>query len=93
MGATSAGSVAVSTASLAPGAIRWQPEPVPAVLLARSVVGYSLASGCRHAFGDVIQRPDLRWDGVAVDPGYWRAQPVQPGEVFAVAMTPKPPLP
>jgi hypothetical protein len=85
VGATSAGSVAVSTNSLAAGRYPMAAAAsAPAVLLARSVVGYSLASGVpRYAFGDVIQRPDLRWDGVAVDPGYWRAQPVKPGEVFA----------
>ncbi len=55
--------------------------------LKRSSFGYAFASGVpRYFMGDEIERPSVGWDGVPLaDTNYWRAQPVQPGEVFTSA--------
>jgi hypothetical protein len=66
--------------------------PVVTAILAQSGIGYSFASGVpRYAFGDVIERPSLGWNGDPKNSSYWRAEPVKPGEVFAdVAQTQSP---
>jgi hypothetical protein len=55
--------------------------------LERSSFGYAFASGVpRYFMGDEIERPSVSWDGAPLaDTNYWRAQPVQPGEVFTSA--------
>lgn len=55
--------------------------------LKRSSFGYAFASGVpRYFMGDEIERPSVSWDGAPLaDTNYWRAQPVQPGEVFTSA--------
>jgi hypothetical protein len=60
---------------------------VTAMVLIRGSFGYAFASGVpRYFMGDVIERPSIRWDGAPLaDSSYWRAQPVQPGEVFSSA--------
>jgi hypothetical protein len=52
--------------------------------LTRSSFGFAFASGVpRYSMGDEIERPSVGWDGAPLaDSNYWRAQPVQPGEVF-----------
>ena len=58
--------------------------PVVTMILARSSIGYSFASGVpRYSFGDVIERPQSDWSGAIASSSYWRAEPVKPGEVFA----------
>lgn len=63
-------------------------QPVATILLARSTAGYSLASGVpRYAFGDVIERPQVSWNGSIASQDYWRTEPVRPGETFVGAYT------
>ena len=58
------------------------------VVLASSSFGYSFASGVpRYSFGDEIPRPSLNWKGETVAESYWRAKPVEPGEIFSPAGT------
>ncbi|MEX1116420.1 MAG: hypothetical protein WEB53_14310 [Akkermansiaceae bacterium] len=59
---------------------------VTSIALVRSTFGYAFASGVpRYFMGDEIERPAVRWDGAPLlaDSNYWRAQPVQPGELFS----------
>jgi len=59
-------------------------SPVTTVVMVRSSMGYNFASGAPlYSMGDEIQRPNVRYDGVAVAQTYWRAEPVQPGETFS----------
>ena len=98
---TSAGSAAVNAATVG-GAIpgfaagrhprgfnKSNPSsPTVTVVLARSSFGYSFASGVpRYSFGDEIPRPGLNWKGEPVAESYWRAKPVEPGEIFSPAGT------
>jgi len=57
---------------------------VTTMVLKRATFGSTFASGVpRYFMGDIIERPLVRWDGSPLaDSNYWRAQPVQPGEVF-----------
>ena len=52
--------------------------------LKRSSFGYAFSSGVPSYFmGDEIKRPSISWDGAPLaNSNYWRAQPVQPDEVF-----------
>ena len=57
--------------------------PVVTAILARSSFGGTFASGVpRYGFGDVIERPQVNWNGAIAASSYWRAEPVKPGEVF-----------
>jgi hypothetical protein len=60
---------------------------VTTMVLIRGSFGYAFASGVpRYFMGDVIERPSIRWDGAPLaNSSYWRAQPVQPGEMFSSA--------
>ncbi len=63
-------------------------NPVVTVVLARSSFGNSFASGVpRYSFGDEIPRPSINWKGEPVAESYWRAKPVEPGEIFSPAGT------
>ncbi len=55
-----------------------------ATILLQSEAGYSFASGVpKYFLGDVVTRPLTRVDNLTpAGSTYWRAQPVQPGEVF-----------
>ena len=58
--------------------------PKVTAILARSSFGGTFASGVpRYGFGDVIERPQVNWNGAIAASSYWRAEPVKPGEVFA----------
>lgn len=58
--------------------------PVVTAILVRGSFGGTFASGVpRYAFGDVIERPQVDGNGAIASGSYWRAEPVQPGEVFA----------
>ena len=77
---------AVASISRYPGAFALENGTLVAQSqLKRSLFGYAFASGVpRYFMGDEIQRPSVSWDGAPLaDSGYWRAQPVQPGEVFS----------
>lgn len=61
-------------------------NPTVTVVLANSSFGYSFASGVpRYSFGDEIPRPGINWKGEPVAETYWRAKPVEPGEIFSPA--------
>ncbi|MBJ7257329.1 MAG: hypothetical protein JHC69_11040, partial [Akkermansiaceae bacterium] len=90
IGATSTGAGAISVSGISAGRYPSASDhtdptaPKVTAILARASVGYSLASGVpRYAFGDVIERPSLGWNGDPKDSSYWRAEPVKPGEFFA----------
>jgi hypothetical protein len=91
VGVTSTGAGAISWAGISSGrypnavdATTDPAAPVVTAILAQSGIGYSFASGVpRYAFGDVIERPSLGWNGDPKNSTYWRAEPVKPGEVFA----------
>jgi len=91
VGITSTGAGAISGAGISSGrystavdATTDPAAPVVTAILAHSGIGYSFASGVpRYAFGDVIERPSLGWNGDPKNSSYWRAEPVKPGEVFA----------
>ena len=91
VGVTSTGAGALSVAGISSGrypnavdATTDPAAPVVTAILAQSGIGYSFASGVpRYAFGDVIERPSLGWNGDPKNSTYWRAEPVKPGEVFA----------
>lgn len=90
VGATSTGAGAISVLGISAGRYPSASDrsipaaPEVTAILARASVGYSLASGVpRYAFGDVIERPSLGWNGEPIDSSYWRAEPVKPGESFA----------
>jgi hypothetical protein len=55
------------------------------IQLKRSIFGYAFSSGVpRYFMGDEIERPSVGWDGAPLaNSNYWRAQPVQPGEMFS----------
>ena len=60
--------------------------PVVTIVLARASMGHSFASGVpRYMMGEEIQRPMVTWSGAPTSNSYWRAQPVQPGEMFSSA--------
>lgn len=92
---TAASSGAISTAGVTAGRFpraitTTNGVSITTIALKRSLFGYAFASGVpRYFMGDEIQRPSVRWDGAPLaDTSYWRAQPVQPGEVFnAVRLT------
>jgi hypothetical protein len=80
---------AVASISKYPGAFAVTGGTLVAqVQLKRSTFGYAFASGVPLYFmGDEIKRPSIRWDGAQLaDNNYWRAQPVQPGEMFTSAL-------
>ena len=86
---TAASSGAISTADLTAGRYpraitTTNGVSITTIRLKRSIFGYAFASGVpRYFMGDEIQRPSVSWDGAPLaDSGYWRAQPVQPGEQF-----------
>jgi hypothetical protein len=56
--------------------------------LKRSTFGYAFASGVPlYSMGDEIKRPSVNSAGAPLaDSNYWRAQPVQPGEIFSSAL-------
>ncbi len=56
-----------------------------AIVLQRGTVGAPAASGGpRYLLGDVILPPATQLDGVqAADASYWRAKPIEPGELFS----------
>ena len=58
--------------------------PVVTVVLARASMGHSFASGVpRYMMGEEIRQPLVKWDGALTSGSYWRALPVQPGEMFS----------
>jgi len=60
--------------------------PVVTIVLERASMGHSFASGVpRYMMGEEIQRPLVTWSGETTAQSYWRAQPVQPGELFSSA--------
>lgn len=77
----------------APGVIpaafgdRYPSTPDNAVVLGRSTIGGSFASGVpRYFMGDVITPPLVMADGITPAPAnYWRAKPVAPGELLSLA--------
>jgi hypothetical protein len=85
--AATAGAIAVTgvTVGRYPRAVTSAPNSVTTIALLRASFGYAFASGVpRYFMGDEINRPSVSWDGAPLaDSNYWRAQPVQPGEVFA----------
>ena len=90
VGVTSTGAGAISGSGVSAGRYPTASDntnpsaPVVTAILAQSGIGYSFASGVpRYAFGDVIERPILGWNGDPKNSTYWRAEPVKPGEVFA----------
>ena len=65
---------------------RYPSNPTKTLILARSTIGGVFASGVpRFSLGDVITQPLAQIDGVTpAAAGYWRVQPVQPGEIFQI---------
>jgi hypothetical protein len=65
---------------------RYPSDSTKTLILARVTIGGVFASGVpRYALGDEITPPLVQADGVtpaASGSGYWRVQPVQPGEAF-----------
>ncbi|MDB6076274.1 MAG: hypothetical protein JWO82_21, partial [Akkermansiaceae bacterium] len=74
---------------------RYPANPEKTLILARASIGGVFASGVpRFSLGDVITSPLAQFDGVTpADPGYWRIQPVQPGESFKINGSSQVPLP
>ena len=63
------------------------------MVLAKASIGSGFAAGVpRYALGDEILAPTTNFDGtIAVNPDYWRPQPVFPGEIIpGIALPPVP---
>jgi hypothetical protein len=74
---------------------RFPSTPDHAVVLGRSTIGGSFASGVpRYFMGDVITPPLVMVDGITPAPAnYWRSKPVAPGEILSLAGGPAAPVP
>jgi hypothetical protein len=74
---------------------RYPSTPDNAVVLGRSTIGGSFASGVPRFFmGDIITPPLVMADGITPAPqNYWRAKPVAPGELLSLSGGASAPVP